>query len=213
MLNIENKIVVKTDSASKILNKPQTEVYLILDNIRSILNVGAIFRTADAAGIKRIYLCGITAYPSKKDIKYYDHIEVNDPISITDEGDPVISYIPSDECIRETLLPRISKTGLLATNIVDWSYKASTREAIIELKDMGVQVVALEQSEQSIDYRNFDYKTPIAIVLGNEVSGVSPKTLLLCDHVVEIEIHGACKSLNVATAAGIILFKAIEKHY
>lgn len=67
-LSTEELIERKGDLKS-LKNKPRAEVYLILDNIRSVYNVGAIFRTADATRVKKIFLCGITAYPPRKDLE------------------------------------------------------------------------------------------------------------------------------------------------
>ena len=192
------------------LNKPHNEVYLILDNIRSILNVGAIFRTADAIGVKKIYLCGITGYPSKKEIHSIDKIIINEPISINEKGEIKINYIPSKKCFDAFLLPRIRKTALLSTSHIDWVYKASTDEAINELKKDEVKIIALEQSKDSIDYLEYSYNNHCAILVGNEVSGIDEETLKKCDDIIEIGMIGHSKSLNVATATGIILFKLKE---
>lgn len=187
------------------------DIYLILDNIRSILNVGAIFRTADAAGVKKVYLCGITAYPSKKDIKLYDKIVVEEPILIINEDElPKIKYTPSQECIRNSLEKRMKKTALMALGNVQWEYVAKTSDAIDQLKSTGVTVICLEQAEKSVDYRSVEHKRPTALVVGHERLGVSKEALEKSDHIIYLPMHGKGRSLNVATATGIALYKIIE---
>lgn len=79
------------------------------------------------------------------------------------------------------------------------------------MKASGVTILALEQTDTSIDYNKFKYKKPIAIVVGNEVNGMGDDVLKLCDASVEIPMHGIANSLNVTTAVGIVLYKAIKK--
>jgi len=169
-LNTEELIKRKGD-LDKLKNKPRHEVYLILDNIRSVYNVGAIFRTADATRIKKIFLCGITAYPPRPDLE---------------------------------------KTALRTIEHVPWEYEISTKLKVESLKDKGISVVALEQTDKSLDYDKSEYKKPLAIVVGNEVEGVSDEVLTLCDASVEIPMQGIANSLNVATAVGIVLYRAIK---
>jgi tRNA G18 (ribose-2'-O)-methylase SpoU len=166
-----NDLVMSKGNLDELKASPRNEVYLILDNIRSIYNVGAIFRTADAAKIKKLYLCGITAYPPRKEIE---------------------------------------KTALKTIDFVPWEYSKSTAEIVNKLKADNIQVVALEQCKESICYLDFDYKKPLAVIIGNEVDGISQEVLELCDNAIDIPMQGIANSLNVATAAGIILFKANE---
>lgn len=185
-------------------------IYLVLDNIRSLLNIGAIFRTADAVGVKKIYLCGITAYPPNKLIKRIDGVEPL-PIIADEDGAAIIKYRPSKKCTEEFLHKEIAKTALSGLDSVDWEYFTNTLDAILDLKEKNVKIVALEQDESSIDYKKADYSEPIAIVIGHERLGVSREVLDLSDQIVEIPMHGKGKSLNVSTSTGIILYKAIEK--
>lgn len=162
--------LVAEKNLDKIKNGPRNRVILILDNIRSMYNVGAIFRTADAAKVEKVYLCGITARPPRKEIE---------------------------------------KTALKTVNFVPWEYRDDVKKLITELKNKGMQIIALEQTDTSKDYKDFDFQKPVAIILGHEVDGVSDDLLELCDASVEIPMHGIANSLNVATATGIILFHLI----
>lgn len=165
------ELIARKGNIDQLKTRPLKEVYLILDNIRSMYNVGAIFRTADAAGIKKIFLCGITATPPRKEIE---------------------------------------KTALKTIDFVPWEYFKSTTEIIFKLKEEKVAIVALEQTNKSQDYHTFSYKEPIAIVIGHETEGIDQEVLDLCDDAIEIPMHGISNSLNVATAAGIVLFETIK---
>ena len=142
----------------------------LLENIRSLQNVGAIFRTADGAGFDTVYLTGITGMPPRKEI---------------------------------------SKTALGAENHVAWEYYENPSVLLSDLKAQGVKIVVLEQDARSIDFRDF---TPqdnesYCIVVGNEIDGVSADTITLADIVLEIPMLGMKKSLNVATAGGILAYQ------
>ena len=151
------------------------DIYLILNNIRSAYNVGAIFRTADAAGVKKIFLCGISPYPAE-----------NSQSEITD---------------------KIGKTALGAEKMVSWEKCKQTWRLMGKLKAEGVSLVAIEQTKNSKNIFKFKPIFPLALVLGNEVRGLSKKILSYADKVVEIPMLGKKESLNVSVAAGIALYQ------
>lgn len=107
---------------------------------------------------------------------------------------------------------RIKKSSINTTEIVDWEYAESTIQLIQNLKFSisNLQIIAIEQTENSIPYDEFDYKAPIALVVGHESFGVSKEVLELCDGVVELPMYGINKSLNVMVSLGIVLYQAIE---
>jgi tRNA G18 (ribose-2'-O)-methylase SpoU len=164
---LNTRLSVIPTEAEESLHTKHKEIYVILDNIRSVYNIGAIFRTADAAGITKLYLCGICAHPPRPDLE---------------------------------------KTALKTIPYVDWEYHASAKSLVESLKSKGVQIIALEQTDESIDYRKIKYDIPLAIIVGNEVDGVSQEVLDLSDKSIEIPMHGFANSLNVTTALGIVLF-------
>lgn len=165
------------------LNRVDVETYrlqekislvVIMDNIRSMNNVGSIFRTCDAFSVESIWLCGITACPPNKEI---------------------------------------AKTALGATESVVWNYAKETAEAVKQLKAQGYRVYAVEQVDTSIDLNklNINKKDKIAIILGNEVFGVSDEVLPLCDGAIEIPQTGTKHSLNVTIAGGIVIWEVFKK--
>lgn len=106
----------------------------------------------------------------------------------------------------------IKKTALGAEETVEWHYFADTKSAIEELKKNGYKVYAVEQVMHSISLENLSIGNDekIAVILGNEVSGVEQENILLCDGCIEIPQLGMKHSLNIATAAGVVLWEIIR---
>lgn len=150
------------------------DIYFILDNILDTYNTGGIFRLADAVGVKKVYLCGLTETPPNS---------------------------------------RIKKASINTTQWVNWEYQELTLNAIKNLKKEvpDIQIVAVEQSSKSIPYTEIDYKIPLALVVGNETTGVSEDVLKVCNYIAEIPMWGVNKSLNVIISLGIVVYKAVEK--
>jgi len=106
----------------------------------------------------------------------------------------------------------IKKTALGAEDTVTWKYFKTSAEAIEELKIRKYKVYAVEQAEESykLHSANFRQNEKIAVVFGNEVTGVEQTTIHLCDGCIEIPQLGMKHSLNIATAAGIVLWELIR---
>jgi len=105
----------------------------------------------------------------------------------------------------------IKKTALGAEETVHWKHFASAKEALDELKGNGYKIFAVEQAEKSISLERFNADGPIAVVFGNEVTGVEQSTIHLCDGCIEIPQWGMKHSLNIATAAGVVLWELVRK--
>lgn len=106
----------------------------------------------------------------------------------------------------------IKKTALGAEESVDWKHFANALEAINELKDKGYKIFAAEQVTESISLEKLDLKSDekVAIIFGNEVNGVEESTIANCDGCIEIPQFGTKHSLNIATAAGVVLWEIIR---
>jgi len=151
---------------------PKIDIVVVLDNIRSAMNVGSIFRTGDAMAINKISLCGITATPPNREI---------------------------------------TKTAIGATDSVEWEYFEETKEAVLHLKKEGYKIYAIEQTDESVELMSFIPESKkLAIVLGNEVSGVDDKILHLLDGAIEINQYGTKHSLNVSVCGGIVIHHLAE---
>ena len=106
----------------------------------------------------------------------------------------------------------IKKTALGADETVHWKHFKTTAEAIIELKETGYKIFAVEQALDSIKLQALSCKPAekIAVVLGNEVAGVEQLTIAQCDGCIEIPQLGMKHSLNVSVAAGIVLWELVR---
>lgn len=157
-----------------------TEIIVIAHNIRSTHNVGSIFRTSEGFGVQRIILSGYTPYPR------IDH-------------DPRLPHI------ADKLTSQIHKTALGAETMVPFEYQESPD--IAALKNDGYRVVGLEQDDRSIMLHNYQTPDKVALLLGEEVEGLTEELRDLCDDVIEIPMHGQKESFNVSVATGIALYQ------
>lgn len=142
---------------------------VVLDDVRSMHNVGSVFRTGDAFRIEAVYLCGITSTP------------------------------PSAE---------IHKTALGAEDSVEWKAFTTAQEALIALKEAGIEVYSVEQAHGSTMLQDFipEKGKRYAVVLGNEVKGVHQEVIDASDGCLEIPQFGTKHSMNVSVTAGIIIW-------
>ncbi len=142
----------------------------LLDNVRSVFNVGSIFRSADGAGVSHLYLGGITPSPGHKAMR---------------------------------------KTALGAEEQIAWSVHRNGVQIAEELAGAGHTLWALEWTRESVDLfeaAEARGSGKLVVVLGNEVTGVDPGILSVCEQVVHIPMRGNKVSLNVATAMGIAAY-------
>lgn len=146
---------------------------VLLDNVRSMYNVGAFFRAADGVGLQKVCLCGITAHPPKK---------------------------------------AITKTALGAEDTVAWEHDWDVLKMAENLRRSGFEIAAIETSGNSIDLFDWQPRFPVCVAFGNEVEGLNPELLKLTDTHVRIPMLGKKTSLNVATAAGIVLYELLRKY-
>ena len=104
-----------------------------------------------------------------------------------------------------------AKVALGAEEIVPWEHVADPVALIKGLRKDGFQIIALEQSDASVDYKKAVAGNKALIILGNEVDGVSKLILEMSDVVAEIPMKGEKESLNVSVAAGIFLYRLLDK--
>ena len=161
---------------------------VVLDDVRSLYNVGSVFRTSDAFRVEAIYICGITATPDE----------------VRDEDGTLVR-----DCTLKAS-QEIHKTALGAEESVAWRYYKTAAEAVAALKADGYTVLAVEQCHGSTmlnDFKPaFGDKKKYAVVLGNEVKGVHQEVVDMCDGCLEIPQYGTKHSLNVSVTAGIVIW-------
>lgn len=107
----------------------------------------------------------------------------------------------------------ITKTAIGATDSVDWEYQKDTMKCLSDLRQRGYELLAIEQTENSIDLEDLKPKKGdrIALVLGNEVKGVQQKVVDYCDQCIELQQFGTKHSLNVSVCAGISIYQISAK--
>ncbi len=106
----------------------------------------------------------------------------------------------------------IRKTALGAEDTVHWEHFSHATDAIEQLRRNGFRIFGVEQvtNSLSLEQVSFHQHEKIALVFGNEVSGVEQDTILQCDGCIEIPQLGMKHSLNIATAAGVVLWEVIR---
>jgi len=166
-LKLEELNRIDVDTFKK---KEKIPLVVVLDNVRSMHNVGAAFRTADAFLVEKIVLCGITPQPPHREIH---------------------------------------KAALGATESVDWSYENDINTAINDLKSSGFEILGIEQTSDSKMISDFviDQSKKYAVILGNEVDGISDEALENIDVFLEIPQLGTKHSLNVSVCGGIVMWE------
>jgi len=149
-------------------------IVVVLDNVRSMHNIGSVFRTADGFAVEEIYLCGITAQPPHREIE---------------------------------------KTALGATQSISWTYYPDILQAVLNLREKGYRIIAVEQAENSTMLQNFKIMEgeKYALIFGNEVNGVSDEVMEMVDGCIEIPQFGTKHSFNIVVSAGIVLWDLFSK--
>ncbi|HRY99203.1 MAG TPA: RNA methyltransferase [Bacteroidales bacterium] len=109
----------------------------------------------------------------------------------------------------------IHRAALGATDSVAWEYHATAEEAVLQLKQDGYLIAGVEQVEGSTPLESFEPPAgkPLAVILGNEVNGMSDNLLPLCDIFLEIRQYGTKHSLNVSVCGGIVMWEVFRKMY
>lgn len=173
------------------------KITLLVHNIRSTHNVGAIFRTAEGFGVEQIILSGYTPYPS---------IPKNHTVPSNTTLRPLHDKRLPHE--RERITAQIHKTALGAEAMVPFEYYELLDTWLCENQDSTrpLPVFALEQAPDSINLREFVPPDEFALLLGEEVHGITPHYLSWCDAILEIPMSGQKESFNVSVATGIALY-------
>jgi tRNA G18 (ribose-2'-O)-methylase SpoU len=169
------------------MNTPQKSksIYIMLHNIRSLHNVGSIFRTADAAGVTKIFLTGYTPTPIDR---FGRPVKELSKVALGGEHSVQWEYV---------------KSPMTVINKLKSLDKARDRKA-------GLQIIGLEQDKRSVDYKKVKIKGDVLFLVGSEVEGMSKALLNKCDIIAEIPMHGQKESLNVGVSFGIALFRILD---
>ncbi len=156
------------------------KIILVINDIRSTHNVGALLRTADAMGVEKVIFSGYSPYPRII-------------------GDSRLPHIINK------LTKEISKTALGAEVYIEFEYTDDILATLKELKKFNYSIISLEQSKKSIDINEFIPPNQCVLVIGNELNGVDENIMNISDDIIEIPMLGKKESLNVASATAIAL--------
>ncbi len=165
--------------------RPKKDIYIICDNIRSLFNVGAIFRTSDGANVTKIYLTGMTGYPKQNDPTWTQTQKIA-KTSLGAEKSIDWEYIKDPAQIIKELKEKQVHIYALENNLAHY---------------------------QSKNFQNIKYKFPLALIVGHEVNGISEQILPLVDDFIELPMYGMKESLNVSVAFGICIYEIIKNRY
>lgn len=149
------------------MKPPAQELILIAHSVRSLHNIGSMFRTADGAGVHKLYLTGYSGFPPRKEI---------------------------------------SKTALGAEDALDWEHSWEIEPVLERLRRDAWKIVAVERERGSVAYTDLPAWPRIALIMGNEVSGLEPEVLEYADALVHVPMYGMKQSLNVSVCAGVVLY-------
>ncbi len=162
------------------------KITLILHNIRSTYNVGAIVRSAECFGVENVYATGYTPYTHSDELLDPPHVTIK-------------------------MKKNINKSALGTEDILPIKKHSDVINLINNLSGIGYKIVALEQNSKSIPLQKFTDNSPIALVLGEEVHGVTDDLLSQVDTILEIPMLGKKESFNVSVATGIALYELRRK--
>ena len=159
---------------------------VVLDNVRSQHNVGAVFRTADAMRIERVVLCGICCCPPNQEIH---------KTALGAEESVEWQYY------KETLdaVQALKKEGYTVYAVEQAHDSKTLEEAAGEV-----------QRDKRQGTRDKVQSTKVAVVLGHEVFGVQQEVVDACDGCIEIPQYGTKHSMNVSVTAGIVMYRLSE---
>ena len=149
------------------LNRRQSDLTLLMENVHKPHNLAAILRTCDAVGIGTVYA--------------------------TTETDEYTMRL---------------KAASGANQWVDLKYFKDITTLLSHIKESGFTIYGTQLSANALDFRHVDFTEPSAILMGQELHGISPKAAELVDKTIHIPMVGMGDSLNVSVAAATILFEA-----
>lgn len=172
-------------SAEEFRSAEKLPLTVVLDNVRSLNNIGSVFRTADAFRVEHISLCGITATPPHREI-HKTALGAEDTVEWSHHDDAA-------ECVKA-----LKARGYRV-------YAVELAHGSLKLGSSQWKAVSSQWSSNGDDSQRMS--TKVALVLGNEIDGVQEEVMTLCDGFLEIPQAGTKHSLNVSCAAAIVIWE------
>ena len=184
--------MARKPDAATFAELPRAPISVVLEDVRSLANVGLIFRICDALRVECLYLCGITGRPS----------------------DPKPGNDPRPKHVQDRAEREIAKTAVMAIPFVPWEYQPSALHVVTRLRQSGYQIVAVEQAHHSTPYTQAGiYRPPVCLIFGHERAGITPPALESADLCVELPVYGMANSLNVAMACVLVGYEIVRQHH
>lgn len=188
------ELVAEKPAIETFKERKRNPIIVLLHNVRSLQNVGIVFRLCDALLVEKLYLTGYTGYPM---------VEENVPgINKPDTRENRIKYHAQQE---------IEKTAIQTIPFVPWEYHEDGEQVVRNLKSKGAQIVAVEQTHDSVPYTKADFQFPVCLIFGHEREGVADELLALSDLTVEMPMLGMGNSLNVASSVAVLGYHLVNR--
>jgi len=181
------ELVAEKPSLEEFKKLARNPISVVLVNVRSLQNVGLVFRVCDAVKAGKLYLTGYTGYP---------------PLPKNDKRRAGVIIHAKNQ---------IEKTAIRTVEYVPWEYYEDAVTLVKKLKKQGIQIVAVEQTWESLNYLEAPYKFPVTLIFGHEREGIEDPLLNLADFAVEIPMAGYGNSLNIAMAVTVIGYELIKR--
>jgi 23S rRNA (guanosine2251-2'-O)-methyltransferase len=186
-----SELVARKPDPDSFAHLPRAPISVILEDVRSLANVGLIFRICDALRVERLYLCGITGRPA----------------------DPILSRDPRPRHVQERAEREITRTAVMAIPYVPWEYRPAALDVVAGLRHDGYQIVAVEQAHHSTPYaRPGIYRPPVCLIFGHERAGITSSALDAAELCVELPVYGMANSLNVAMACALVGYEILRQN-
>ncbi len=192
-LDTEEIIRISTDEFKQTKKIP---LVIVLDNVRSMHNIGSVFRTSDAYVVEKVVLCGITAQPPHPDIH---KSALGAEFSVDWEY-----YADTNEAVA----------ALKTQGYEVWAIELAENSVMLQdffnrrphSPSVSNEVVK-DGGDSQLSTLNFQLSTKYAVVLGNEVKGVQQSVIDQCEGCIELPQFGTKHSLNVSVTAGIVIWE------
>lgn len=189
-----SELVAEKPGLKEFHTQKRHPLYVMLHNVRSLQNVGIVFRLSDALRVEKLFITGYTGYPMVEGIV--------PGIGKPDERENRVKYHAQRE---------IEKTAIQTVSLMPWEQYADPLPIIKSLKQNGVHILAVEQTHESVSYIAADFHFPVCLIFGHEREGVGDELLALADQAIEIPMYGYGNSLNVATSLAVIGYQYIQR--
>src|SRR5437588_28766 len=152
-----SELVARKPDAASFAALPRAPISVVLEDVRSLANVGLIFRICDALRVERLYLCGITGRPA----------------------DPISGHDPRPRHVQDRAEREIARTAVMAIPFVPWEYQPAALDVVKELRRTGYQIVAVEQAHHGTPYTRAGIDRPPTrrVWSGNSVESVTFVTI------------------------------------